>query len=90
MDWGLFRNFDSSSKNYLLRDKIMYPRWFYFTAICTNFVLRYLFLVPILFKDPTQVFWSLDEKLEFWMTISTFGEALRRAQWALIRIENEN
>jgi hypothetical protein len=45
MDWGLFRNLDSKSPNFLLRNKIMFPRWFYFYAIVVNLALRYLWLV---------------------------------------------
>jgi len=68
----------------------MYPQWFYYVAIVVNFCLRYIWLVPIIFKDPSLDFWKMDQKLEFWLTISTFAEAFRRAQWSLIRIENEN
>jgi len=64
MDWGLFRNLESKSPNFLLRNKIMFPRWFYFYAIVVNFALRYLWLVQIIFQDPEHSsFWSLDQKL---------------------------
>jgi hypothetical protein len=47
MDWGLIRSFDTN-KNYLLRNKIMYPQWFYYFAIVTNFFLRFFFMISII------------------------------------------
>jgi hypothetical protein len=86
MDWGLIRSFDRN-KNYLLRNKIMYPQWFYYYAIVMNFFLRYFFLISIIANGNGS--WSWD-KLKLWTAISALAEAYRRAQWSLIRVENEN
>ncbi|MES1921406.1 hypothetical protein MHBO_002937, partial [Bonamia ostreae] len=80
VDWSLFRY---PSKNCLLRDKIIFPIYFYYFSILTNLFLRALQLVPV-FKGET--FYN-----NFYMTfLLAFCEILRRCQWNIYRIENEH
>ncbi len=48
IDWGLLRSRDC--KTFGLRDKFLFPFWFYFWAIFSNFFLRFFWLVW-LWKD---------------------------------------
>ena len=78
MDWALF-NFQSS--NFLLRDKLVYPKYFYYGAMVINVVLRLTWLIALLN-------FNMNKELEFFI----YGvlEVWRRIQWAFFRIENEN
>jgi len=78
MDWALF-NF--KSKNFLLRDKLVYPKYFYYCAIVINTVLRLTWLIALLN-------FNMNKELEFF--IYGILEVYRRIQWAFFRIENEN
>jgi hypothetical protein len=84
MDWGLLRS-NEPGKRYL-RTKMLYPAWFYYYAAFSNFLMRCMWIVPL-----------FNHKYSLWFTESQTNiillsvvEAFRRAQWALIRIENEN
>ena len=44
MDWGLFRQMDKNKPNLYLREKINYAPWFYYWAIVSDFVLRYIYV----------------------------------------------
>lgn len=77
IDWNLL---DFKSNNFMLRDKISFPKWYYYFAMTTNTILRYtwttsLYYVPI--------------DSEFLNFIVSFGEIYRRSQWLLFRVENE-
>jgi xenotropic and polytropic retrovirus receptor 1 len=39
MDWGLIRSKEKG--RYMLRHKVLLPKWFYYYAIVTNLVLRF-------------------------------------------------
>lgn len=84
MDWGLLRS-SRVGKKYL-RDKLLFPVWFYYYAMISNFFLRFLWVLGLL---PETVASGLnkDQLIPF---IQCLFEGFRRAQWALIRIENEN
>ena len=45
MDWGLLRQNESGSNNRFLREKMNYPPIFYYWAIFSDFILRYIYLV---------------------------------------------
>ena len=45
MDWGLLRSMDSGKK--YLRNKILYPSWFYYFAAITNLLMRLMWIIPI-------------------------------------------
>lgn len=84
MDWGLIRSKDP--KTYALRDKLLYPKWFYYYAIISNFIMRFFWLLnlPSTGYGPP---WVKNHAITF---IMMFVEGFRRAQWSLIRIENEH
>ena len=45
MDWGLFRSFKKD--RYMLREQLRFPKYFYYFAMVSNFILRFLWLVSI-------------------------------------------
>lgn len=89
MDWGLLRCWDKGK--YGLREKISYPAWFYYMAVVNNFFLRF-FWVILIFDIHFSSDSTYDKQLSN-LQILTFAaliaEVTRRAQWALIRVENE-
>ena len=80
MDWNLARSF---KKNFFLRDKIIYPRWMYYSAIVINTMLRFTWITSIPSLNPP----ISDETKVFFLSVL---EIYRRIQWSLFRIENEN
>ena len=83
MDWGLMRTLPNGGRTFL-RPKILYPSWFYYFAAITNLFLRFLWIMTLFnysedLKD--------SQLIPFLMSLF---EILRRAQWSLLRIENEN
>jgi len=88
MDWGLLRQNTPGHPHRFLRDKINYHPYFYYWAIFSDGVLRYWWIVPLfpVAAGPQQ---SLFHQLQVLAGISIFAEAFRRAQWALLRVENE-
>lgn len=77
IDWNLLH---WKSKNFLLRDKLLFPKPFYYFAMITNFALRYFWYFSLV-----ATFLATDWVL----LIANFLEISRRAQWCLIRFENE-
>lgn len=84
MDWGLLRSKDKGTK--YLRKKILYPAWFYYYAIVSNFIMRNFWILSCI--DFSAYKWIGSSQLI--NSIQTIVEGFRRAQWSLIRIENEN
>jgi len=84
MDWGLLRS-NEPGKRYL-RSKMLYPVWFYYFAAVSNLVMRLMWIVSIF--NSIYPIWFIQSQTNF--LILSIVEGLRRAQWALIRIENEN
>jgi len=85
MDWGFFRGGPKDPK--FLRHKLLYPVRFYYFAAVTNLAMRLTWILP-LFKS---VYSNIPFGYNQWdVTLMMIIEAIRRAQWALIRIENEN
>lgn len=80
MDWGLLMG---SEKNWLLRDKLYYPKCYYYFAMITNLILRLDWIVVYTVKDPLQ-------EIHLISFILGVLELVRRAQWATLRVENEN
>ena len=79
MDWGLFR-----SKNYLRKNMSYGPRFYYF-AMVANFLLRFYWVIGLFhYNEP-----DFMVTYEFLAFFSMLAEAIRRAIWSLIRIENE-
>jgi len=54
MDWGLFRSFDKEKK--YLRPKFLYPAWFYYYAMISNFFLRFLWILGLIRIFPHWVY----------------------------------
>jgi hypothetical protein len=83
MDWGLLRSTDRGK--FMLRPEIRLPVWFYYLAALTNLLLRLLWILP-LFQTSMPVWVSQGQVLT---TCLAVAEILRRAQWAILRLENE-
>ena len=86
MDWGLFRQNEYGSPNRFLREKINYAPMFYYWAIFSDFILRYIYIVFLYNLGQPDSFFN---NLELMFIISVYAEGIRRAQWALLRVENE-
>ncbi len=80
VDWGLG---SFTSKNFFLRDKIVYPKFMYYSAILIDMILRFSWLSNFF----NWYFVTQDEWKNFILAIL---EAYRRIQWCVFRIENEN
>ena len=80
VDWGIGR---PEAKIFLLRDKIVYPKKFYYIAIILDGVIRFSWLLSFIDLNKNK----FDEWKNLFLTII---EVYRRIQWCIIRIENEN
>lgn len=78
IDWGL-GNFNSI--NCILRDKLVYPKNFYFFSIILNFIFRFNWTLLLISCSPTYQ--------EFKILGFSSSEVIRRVIWCIIRIENE-
>ena len=79
VDWGCG---DIHSKNFFLRDKIVYPKFMYYGAMIINAIIRFSW---------TWNFININKKYDEWKNfIMAILEAYRRIQWCIFRIENEN
>ena len=85
MDWGLLRcSWRDTSGKRLLRPKTLFPTWFYYYAAISNFILRFLWVLPLIKTLPE---WM--NSMQLVLLILCLGEGFRRTQWSLIRLENE-
>ena len=80
VDWGIGR---PESKIFLLRDKIVYPKQFYYCAMILNGVIRFSWLLGFIELNKNK----FDEWKNLFLSLI---EIYRRIQWCIIRIENEN
>ena len=79
VDWGLGR-FDKN--NFFLREKIVYPKKWYYFAMIVDAILRFSW---------TWNFIQIDKSYDEWKNlVMAMLEAYRRIQWCVFRIENEN
>ena len=77
VDWGLGR----CGKHFFLRDKIVYPKFWYYGAMVIDAILRFSW---------TWNFIKIDKEYDEWKNlIMAILEAYRRIQWCIFRIENE-
>jgi hypothetical protein len=84
MDWGLMRCFKPGK--YGLREEMNYGRWFYYYAMVSDFILRFVWIITLFqLGNPNSVF----NTFQIMNFIMIFLECFRRAQWSLIRVENE-
>lgn len=77
MDWGLLQWRAASP---MLRDKLLYPTQFYYWSLVVNFLLRWIWLIPMF----VTVF-----PLEFINLFVSYLELFRRLWWNLLRVEYE-
>ena len=78
VDWGLGR----FGKNFFLREKIVYPRYWYYGAMIIDAILRYSW---------TWNFIKIDKSYDEWKNlIMALLEGYRRIQWCVFRFENEH
>ncbi|XP_049848262.1 uncharacterized protein LOC126313357 [Schistocerca gregaria] len=86
--WDVYKDWsvgDIYSKNWLLRDQLLYPKPWYYLAMALNLVMKFLWTLNIS-KSGTSVF-HLDE---YWSKkILALVEVTRRAMWNIFRLENE-
>ncbi len=83
MDWGLLRSYQSGKWG--LRTKFLLPTWFYYYAIVSNLILRFAWIVPLFAIYMPG--WITNYQLL--IVTLCLAELFRRAQWAIIRLENE-
>ena len=86
MDWGLLRASKGSPR--FLRDKYNYHPCFYYWCIFSDFVLRFWWVAG-LFAVTNGVKGNVFHDLKLFAGINIVLEAFRRAQWSLVRVENE-
>ena len=78
VDWGLGR----FGKNFFLREKIVYPKYWYYGAMILDAILRFTW---------TWNFISIDKSYDEWKNlIMAILEGYRRIQWCVFRFENEH
>ena len=85
MDWGLMRSREKGK--FGLRSKITFSRWYYYFAMVTDLLLKFTWIFT--FIEPKKLenfFYSLN----FYILFLEILEGLRRTQWVLLRVENEN
>ena len=82
VDWGLGR---FKTKNFFLRDKIVYPKKWYFFAIVVDFILRFSWTWNFI-----KIYQDSKSFSEWKNLVLALLEAYRRIQWCVFRIENEN
>ena len=88
MDWGLLRVNTPGHPHRFLREKINYHPYFYYWSMVTDGILRFFWVIT-LFAATRGEKGSVFNSLSIISLISILAEAFRRAQWALIRVENE-
>ena len=78
VDWGLGR----FGKNFFLREKIVYPKYWYYGAMVIDARLRFSW---------TWNFIKIDKSWDEWKNlIMALLEGYRRIQWCIFRFENEH
>jgi|LauGreDrversion4_2_1035121.scaffolds.fasta_scaffold203688_1 hypothetical protein len=73
MDWGLLRCMDPGKK--FLRNKMLYPVWFYYFAAITNLMMRLMWIIP-LFNNRYSPLFVLSQTNLFVLSVV---EGIRRA-----------
>jgi hypothetical protein len=82
-DWSLG---DRKSQNWMLRDQLLYPKWWYYAAAVANLVLRLMWTLTI---SPDVVASFLGLGKDGFTTVLVIVEVSRRAMWNIFRLENE-
>ena len=84
MDWGLMRG---RPKYIFLREKLLYPAKYYYFSMITNFLLRFTWVLTLFTGS---FLYTTKEGYHGMLFFIGAGEAYRRTQWSLFRVENEN
>ncbi|BFF93607.1 xenotropic and polytropic retrovirus receptor 1 homolog [Drosophila madeirensis] len=81
-DFGLFKIW--KWENLFLRENLVYPKWFYYFAILENSLLRFVWILEIVFIyfDVLTIYNC--------KSLIIFCEITRRFVWNLLRLENEH
>ncbi len=74
MDWGLLMGKREGRK--LLRDRIKYPKYFYYFSMCTNIILRFAWVLTLL---PDWWFWRSFHDVQGLYLLLSVAECYRRA-----------
>ncbi|KAI9317258.1 EXS family-domain-containing protein [Dichotomocladium elegans] len=77
-DWGLLH---TTSRNTLLRDDLVFPKWIYYVAVPSNVLLRFAWALN---------FGGLALDSDVLGYLTALLEAYRRIQWNVFRLENEH
>merc|ERR1711988_568743 len=83
MDWDRLQVFDK--RKFLLRENLMYYKWFYYYCIVSNFFFRFFWAVSI-----TPVPINIGIKPQLLNIIAAGVEVVRRFTWSLLRVEKEH
>ncbi|CAO3698897.1 unnamed protein product [Rhizopus stolonifer] len=78
MDWGLLQ---PKSKNFLLRDDVVFYRWTYYLATPINVALRFAWVLNMV---------ALPLSSDMIGFVTAVMEIYRRIQWNFFRLENEH
>lgn len=87
--WDIYKDWsigDRKSPNWMLRDQLLYPKWWYYAAAIANLVLRLMWTLTIS-PDVVAAFFFLGK--DGFTTLLVSVEVSRRAMWNIFRLENE-
>jgi len=84
-DWGIFKKEKTGRK--LLRDKMKFSKYFYYTCIFLNTLFRFWWLIGAAYEKPETE--SFFDHMNMMFFLGMMVEAIRRTLWSIIRVENE-
>jgi hypothetical protein len=87
--WDIYKDWsigDRKSANWMLRDQLLYPKWWYYAAAIANLILRLMWTFTIS-PDVVATFFFLGK--DGFTTLLVAVEVSRRAMWNIFRLENE-
>lgn len=87
--WDIYKDWsigDPRSVNWMLRDQLLYPKWWYYAAALVNLILRLMWTLTISPDSIAAVFFL---GRDGFTTLLVAVEISRRAMWNIFRLENE-
>ena len=87
--WDIYKDWsigDPKSVNWMLRDQLLYPKWWYYTAAIVNLMLRLMWTLNI---SPDAIASLFFLGKDGFTTVLVAVEISRRAMWNIFRLENE-
>lgn len=87
--WDIYKDWsigDRRSSNWMLREQLLYPKWWYYAAAFVNLFLRLMWIFTISPDAIASIFFLGKDGLT---TVLTAVEVSRRAMWNIFRLENE-